>query len=345
MIHNLWVIIYYSFLDSSEHKPAGSGSGFDPFSLGPSSVGPDRFSPFGSVQTNGVGLDRNNGPDRTETNSRPHSNHSSNSGGQTGSISGLGPSFGVGNSLLSQLEKARPSPPGISTNQIPSGPPGLGVSQIGSGPQKLDLGNSLPTRFVSMTSFILDGWNIAPFLICYHLNWKGSNYNFAFLDLRHSNRNHILILSTSKSQQWFKDCPMVGPVWVSVGVPGQDFQMERDRFRCQVHLGPVRLVMERDRDSIYLSQNHHSQWTLDHNHLRNGFWNDFNFQKIFMVFYPWNNFIIRKKAWFGSSQRTGQKWSRLASRSFIFSISSKWFWSTIQKSFSSIKFWSIPWIS
>jgi len=58
----------------------------------------------------------------------------------------LGPSFGVGNSLLSQLEKARPSPPGISTNQIPSGPPGLGVSQIGSGPQKLDLGNSLPTR-------------------------------------------------------------------------------------------------------------------------------------------------------------------------------------------------------
>ena len=149
MIHKLWVIIYYSFLDSSEHKPAGSGSGFDPFSLGPSSVGPDRFSPFGSVQ-NGVGLDRN-GPDRTETNSRPHSNHSSNSGGQTGSISGLGsgPSFGVGNSLLSQLEKARPSPPGISTNQIPSGPPGLGVSQIGSGPQKLDLGNSLPTRFVS----------------------------------------------------------------------------------------------------------------------------------------------------------------------------------------------------
>ena len=188
MIHNLWVIIYYSFLDSSEHKPAGSGSGFDPFSLGPSSVGPDRFSPFGSVQTNGVGLDRNNGPDRTETNSRPHSNHSSNSGGQTGSISGLGPSFGVGNSLLSQLEKARPSPPGISTNQIPSGPPGLGVSQIGSAPQKLDLGNSLPTRFVSMTCFILDGWKIKVSyqkktlsLIFYHLNWKGSKYNFAFL--------------------------------------------------------------------------------------------------------------------------------------------------------------------
>ena len=146
MSHYLLLI----FLDSSEHKPAGSGSWFDPFSLGPSSVGPDRFSPFGSVQ-NGVGLDRN-GPDRTETNSRPHSNHSSNSGGQTGSISGLGggPSFGVGNSLLSQLEKARPSPPGISTNQIPSGPPGLGVSQIGSGPQKLDLGNSLPTRFVNL---------------------------------------------------------------------------------------------------------------------------------------------------------------------------------------------------
>ena len=181
MIHNLWVTIYYSFLDSSEHKPAGSGSGFDPFSLGPSSVGPDRFSPFGSVQTNGVGSDRINGPDRTETNSRPHSNHSSNSGGQTGSISGLGPSFGVGNSLLSQLEKARPSPPGISTNQIPSGPPGLGVSQIGSVPQKLDLGNSLPTRFVSMTcSHMLHfRWlKIALSLIFYHLNWKGSQYNF-----------------------------------------------------------------------------------------------------------------------------------------------------------------------
>ena len=142
---------YQYFSDSSEHKPAGSGSGFDPFSLGPSSVGPvDRFSPFGSVQSNGV-LDRNG----TETNSRPHSNHSSNSGGQqTGSISGLGglPNTFGGNSLLSQLENnKRPSPPGISTNQIPSGPPGLGgvsANQIGSGPQKLDLGNPLSTRFV-----------------------------------------------------------------------------------------------------------------------------------------------------------------------------------------------------
>ena len=141
------------FLDSSEHqKPAGSGSGFDPFSLGPvHSAGPDRFSPFGSVQSNGTGISGLDGRNGTETNSRPHSNHSSNSGGQSAAtISGLGgvSAFG-GNSLLSQLEK-RPSPPGISSNQITSGPPGLGVNQIGSGPQKLDLGNPLSTRFVSL---------------------------------------------------------------------------------------------------------------------------------------------------------------------------------------------------
>ena len=101
-----------------------------------------------------------------------------------------------------------------------------------------------------------------------------SKYNFDILDLRHSNRNHILIHLTSKSQPWFKDCPMVDRDWASVDGPEQVYKMERDRFPCQVHLGLVQLglVMERDRDSIYHSQNHHSQWTFDHNHLRNGFW-------------------------------------------------------------------------
>ena len=97
---------------------------------------------------------------------------------------------------------------------------------------------------------------------------KGSEYNLILLGLHHSNRNHILILSTSKNQQWFKDCPMA---WAVDGL--LDYQMERqkDHFRCPVRLEAVRLAMERVRDSIYHSQNH--QWTSDHNHLRNGFEN------------------------------------------------------------------------
>ena len=52
-----------------------------------------------------------------------------------------------------------------------------------------------------------------------------------------------------------------------------DYQMgrQKDHFRYQVRLEAVRLAMERVRDSIYHSQNH--LWTLDHNHLRNGFEN------------------------------------------------------------------------
>ena len=52
-----------------------------------------------------------------------------------------------------------------------------------------------------------------------------------------------------------------------------DYQMgrQKDHFRYQVRLEAVRLAMERDRDSIYPSPNH--LWTLDHNHLRNGFEN------------------------------------------------------------------------
>lgn len=63
---------------------------------------------------------------------------------------------------------------------------------------------------------------------------------------------------------------MVDRDWASVDGPEQVYKMERDRFPYQVHLGLVQLglVMERDRDSIYHSQNHHSQWTFDHNHLR-----------------------------------------------------------------------------